>query len=1044
MPPAPQPPALSTPIDDLLNRQPLMVAPGTPVVAVVQRLASLRSSSQAGARTSSAPPGYPPIRDQGEYALVVADGRVLGSFAAVEVIPLVAAGMDLATVTIADVMHQPVITLTSTPTLTVLTVLEAFQHHQVDCLPIVDAAETLVGLITQSAIHHYLGAATFFRDTEHQQKHTLGLAAQLTEAVQPLVQPPDRPARSGATGHQQAEEVLQSANHNLEEQIGRQAAKLVQSHAALHQETKERRWAQEQLTQFFTVNPSLMCVAGLDGYFKRLNPSFTRVLGYTDTELMAEPFLNFVHPDDRVATQAEVERLGQGELTIAFQNRYRCKNGEYCWLSWNATADLNEQIVYATANDVTEHKRVEQTLARQYQQDQLLGEITRRIHESLDIETILNTAVAEVRKLLDCDRVVIIEWTADNTGIVIQESIRADSSSPSLLHQAIANLRVVPNAQTQVPPVCACADLISAPCSICTSQFLGQWQTRSCVEVAIYASSQFWGLITASQSHCPRQWEPFEIELMQQLANQIGVAIAQAQLLNNLEAQVKQRTEQLSRTNRQLKREIQDRIHIENALRESQQKLARILESADEAIISINSQQQIVMYNQGAERIFGYTFDEVHNQSLDILLPEAFRQAHQQHVRNFSASDDTSRQMANRKRDVQGQRKTGETFPAEASISKLLTKTGPLFTVILKDITEQREAEAALLRSEERLRLTTNALPALIGYVDTEQRYRFNNQTYESWFHCPAADLKGQLISEVMGEAYYACAEPHVKAALAGRQVSFETELTPPDGQSRYVLTTYIPEIDDQGHTKGLFELTNDISDRKATERMKDEFVSVVGHELRTPLTSIHGSLMLLASQQLGSLTPEGQEFIDISLKNTQRLTRLINDVLDLERIESGQTTMALQMCNLAELMTQASQAMQAMAHNQGIQLQVDPLEATIWVDPDHLLQVLTNLLSNGIKFSSANTTIWLGAIRRHNDILVQVKDHGRGIPPDKLETVFERFQQVDASDSRRLGGTGLGLAICKKIVQQHGGTIWAESTLGAGSSFFFTVPDIQ
>jgi signal transduction histidine kinase len=119
-------------------------------------------------------------------------------------------------------------------------------------------------------------------------------------------------------------------------------------------------------------------------------------------------------------------------------------------------------------------------------------------------------------------------------------------------------------------------------------------------------------------------------------------------------------------------------------------------------------------------------------------------------------------------------------------------------------------------------------------------------------------------------------------------------------------------------------------------------------------------------------------------------------------------------------------------------------MQATVWVDADHMIQVFTNLLSNAIKFSPAQTTVWIGAAKRDHDILVWVKDQGRGIPASKLDRIFERFQQVDASDSRQLGGTGLGLAICKNIVQRHGGEIWAESTPGLGSTIFFTLPDVQ
>ncbi|PSN19372.1 hypothetical protein C7271_07635 [filamentous cyanobacterium CCP5] len=691
--------------------------------------------------------------------------------------------------------------------------------------------------------------------------------------------------------------------------------------------------------------------------------------------------------------------------------------------------------------EVAEHQRAQGQLERQHQQGRLLNEITRKLRDSLEIDEILQTAVAEVRELLACAWVIIIQAQTDGTGTVVQESRRPDQPGSGLHQVSGIQLMAQPSANAHA---CACEDLTSAADCFYALKFLQRCQARACIEVAIYADSQFWGLIIASRSDRPGPWERFEVELMEQLANQIGVAISHGQLLDNLEAQVLQRTDQLTQANQRLQREIQERIQIEADRLETQQQLAGILDNADEAIISIDAQQRIVMYNRGAEKIFGYGFEEVLNQPLDRLLPESFWQIHRQHVRTFAATPEVSRQMTDRDRDVFGLRNTGEAFPAEASISKLDTKTGPLFTVMLKDITEQRRAEAALRRSEEQLRLITNALPALICYVDTEQRYQFNNQTYTAWFQIPVADLRDRPVSEILGAPNYALAKPHIEKALSGQEVSYEAEFIPADGQPRYCLVTYIPDKDEGGTVKGFFGLITDISDRKAAERIKDEFVSIVGHELRTPLTSIHGSLVLLASKQLGSLTPEGEEFLDICLKNTQRLTRLINDVLDLERIESGRTPLALTQCQLGDLMVQAVQGMQAIATDQQVELVVAPSAAMVWADPDQVMQILTNLISNAIKFSPPGGKVWLRATRHVREVRVELEDQGRGIPSEKLEVIFERFQQVDASDSRQLGGTGLGLAICKNIVERHGGKIWAESIPGQGSRFYFTLPDSQ
>ncbi|NER35165.1 MAG: hypothetical protein F6J93_14315 [Oscillatoria sp. SIO1A7] len=226
---------------------------------------------------------------------------------------------------------------------------------------------------------------------------------------------------------------------------------------------------------------------------------------------------------------------------------------------------------------------------------------------------------------------------------------------------------------------------------------------------------------------------------------------------------------------------------------------------------------------------------------------------------------------------------------------------------------------------------------------------------------------------------------------------------------------------------------------------MKDEFISVVSHELRTPLTSMRGALGLLASGLLQARPDKAERMLAIAIQNTDRLTRLINDILDLERFRDNTPWEKLNF-PAQDLMMQATDAMRSMADKAGVTLHTEPVAAILYVCGDRILQTLTNLLSNAIKFSPPGTTVCMSGNIENNSngsplMTICVSDRGRGIPPDKLETIFGRFQQVDASDSRKKGGTGLGLAICRSIVERHGGRIWAESELGVGSSFYLTLP---
>ena len=260
-----------------------------------------------------------------------------------------------------------------------------------------------------------------------------------------------------------------------------------------------------------------------------------------------------------------------------------------------------------------------------------------------------------------------------------------------------------------------------------------------------------------------------------------------------------------------------------------------------------------------------------------------------------------------------------------------------------------------------------------------------------------------------------------------------------------------------------------DIRERLAIDRMKDEFISVVSHELRTPITAIQGALALLGAGVYADRPEKARRMLDIAINNSDRLVRLVDDILSFERLESGKVQLEKEACQLATLMYQAIDSVQPLADHSGITIALIPLNLTLWAAPDAIVQVLTNLLSNAIKFSRHGETVWIeatevaggevgemGKIRELGQVtlppshpptllpphlLLTVRDHGRGIPAEKLEVIFDQFQQVDASDSRQRGGTGLGLAICKRIVQQHQGRIWVESQLGQGSTFFVQLP---
>ncbi len=273
--------------------------------------------------------------------------------------------------------------------------------------------------------------------------------------------------------------------------------------------------------------------------------------------------------------------------------------------------------------------------------------------------------------------------------------------------------------------------------------------------------------------------------------------------------------------------------------------------------------------------------------------------------------------------------------------------------------------------------------------------------------------------------------------AQGTRCESQELECRTQKGEYRTVLIS-LERITLHGESCVL-NIINDITERK---RIENEFISVVSHELRTPMHSMVGALDLLSTGELGELSEQGAQILSVATTNAERLIRLVNDILDLERLKSGETRLNRTHCNIEDLFAQTVDAMRAMADEADVTLHVQAVSVPVFVDCDRILQTLTNLLSNAIKFSLPGGTILLTAALEPDDILhIRVIDQGRGIPPDRLESIFERFQQVDASDARKKGGTGLGLAICRKILKQHNGSIWAESAVGEGSTFHVRLP---
>jgi signal transduction histidine kinase len=249
--------------------------------------------------------------------------------------------------------------------------------------------------------------------------------------------------------------------------------------------------------------------------------------------------------------------------------------------------------------------------------------------------------------------------------------------------------------------------------------------------------------------------------------------------------------------------------------------------------------------------------------------------------------------------------------------------------------------------------------------------------------------------------------------------------------------------IKGQIETRGLLRALRYATERKRLERLKDEFVSTVSHELRTPLTSISGSLGLLMGKAAGILPEPARRLLEIAHTNSQRLVRLINDILDIEKLESGCVIFNLRRIEVRSLVEKTVEAMKGFAEGHAVRIRIEDsgTVADVRADADRLAQVVTNLLSNAVKFSPPDNEVVVTIEKPADIVRISVRDRGPGIPADFKSRIFERFAQAEATNARRQGGTGLGLSIVKQIVDRLGGEVGFVDATGCGTIFHVELP---
>lgn len=395
--------------------------------------------------------------------------------------------------------------------------------------------------------------------------------------------------------------------------------------------------------------------------------------------------------------------------------------------------------------------------------------------------------------------------------------------------------------------------------------------------------------------------------------------------------------------------------------------------------------------------------------------------------------------------------KGNKSYWVDATIVPFRGKNGKPFQYvgIRNDITDRKEAEALIKQQAERLVISQEI--ARVGSWD------WNIQTGELYWTKEIFNIFGRS-SDDFGATYenfLECIHPEdrndvtnaVQAVLEhNTPYDIEHRIVLPDGSVGHVHERGKVYRDSSGQAIRMLGVVHDITDRKVLEKSKSEFISTVSHELRTPLTSIKGSLGLILGGALGDLSDPMKKMMSIATQNTDRLINLVNDILDMEKLQAGKMEVHFENHDLAEVVIEAVQGNQgfALEHKALVRVEEPLPSVSVQFDKNRILQVLTNLISNAIKFSPDGGVVRVSVQKHENTAQVLVSDAGLGIPETFRDKIFERFTQNESTDNRQKGGTGLGLSICKAIVDLHDGDIGYETELGKGSTFWFELPRVE
>ncbi|MDP1678871.1 MAG: PAS domain S-box protein, partial [Candidatus Nitrotoga sp.] len=516
----------------------------------------------------------------------------------------------------------------------------------------------------------------------------------------------------------------------------------------------------------------------------------------------------------------------------------------------------------------------------------------------------------------------------------------------------------------------------------------------------------------------------------------IARGVAEGDLTQHIEVRS---TNEIGQLMKALKEIHDSLVKMIDQARSRETQIRTILDAALDAVVSMDTYGLVIDWNTQAERIFGYSrADAVGKLLSNLIIPPLVRDAHKHGLEHFLKTGESS--LLSKRMEVTAMRADGSEFPIELAIVPIRSGDVLFFNAFIRDITSRKQAEHELIRLGRVLDESSNEI-----YVFDAQTLHFTmvNAGAQRNLGYSMDELKGLTALDLEPKLTQEMFEQLIGPLRRGEKdkVTFEVEHQRKD-KSFYPIEVRM-HLSAKEYPPVFVAIIQDITERLKIERMKSEFISTVSHELRTPLTSIRGSLGLVAGGVAGELPPQAKVLVDIAHKNSERLILLVNDILDMEKIEAGKMELQFKSIELMPLLHQALEANCAYGElfNVSYELENDLPGIMVNVDANRLMQVLANLLSNAAKFSPAGDKVTVAVIVSGKRVRVAVKDHGSGISEQFRSQIFQKFAQGDSSDTRKKGGTGLGLSITRAIIEKMGGNIGFNSEPNVLTTFFIEFP---